>query len=111
MKDDYKKLEERIKKLEENQINVIMSYNADVNVRRALQRALIADTLAIGLSAPLKCALLQLSSNSAGLVLSRMTEVQRDLIEAPVAGLLILNTTTAKLNFWDGTAWAAITSV
>lgn len=41
-----------------------------------------------------------------------VTTTQRDAIPANqlVAGLTVLNTTTHKLNFYDGSAWVAITS-
>ena len=50
-------------------------------------------------------------ANNAGLVFSRLTTTQRDAIASPATGLTIYNTTTNKLNFWDGSAWAEITSV
>ena len=41
-----------------------------------------------------------------------VTTTQRDAIPANelAAGLLVLNTTTGKLNFYDGAAWRAVTS-
>jgi hypothetical protein len=39
-----------------------------------------------------------------------MTEVQRDAISAPAAGLVIYNTTTNKLNLRVAAAWEVITS-
>jgi hypothetical protein len=32
-------------------------------------------------------------------------------VVVPVAGMLIFNSTTGKLNFYNGTAWEAVTSV
>ena len=32
-------------------------------------------------------------------------------VVAPVAGMLIFNSTTGKLNFYNGIAWEAVTSV
>lgn len=42
----------------------------------------------------------------------RHTTTTRDALAAgdKVAGLLIYNTTTNKLNFWNGTAWEVVTS-
>ena len=37
----------------------------------------------------------------------KMTEVQRDAVVAPVNGLCIFNTDTAKLNVYDGTDWVS----
>jgi hypothetical protein len=43
-----------------------------------------------------------------GIVLPKMTAVQRDIITSPIAGLVIYNTDTNKLNFYNGTTWRAI---
>lgn len=59
-------------------------------------------------SAPSAVAAIEISSTTKGLLLPRMTTTQRDAITA-VAGLLIYNTTTAKLNIYT-TAWEAVTS-
>lgn len=104
-------LEQRIATLEQNLIAVNMSQNADKNVLRSVQRALaIGNTLSFGSAATTKSALLELVSITKGLVVSRMTETQRDLIVNPTAGLIIYNTTSNKLNVYT-TAWEAITSV
>lgn len=39
------------------------------------------------------------------------TTTLRDAIPSPATGIIIFNSTTLKLNFWDGVAWRAITSV
>jgi hypothetical protein len=46
-----------------------------------------------------------------GLAAKNMTTGQRDAMVSPAAGLIIFNTTTAKLNVYTGYAWQAITSV
>lgn len=43
-------------------------------------------------------------------VLPKLTTVERDAIGVPIAGWLIYNTTTNKLNFYNGTAWEVVTS-
>ena len=60
-------------------------------------------------SAPAASAIVELSSTTKGLLLPRMTTTERDAIGSPAAGLLIYNTTTAKLNVYT-TAWEAVTS-
>lgn len=49
------------------------------------------------------------NGNSAPL---NLTTTQRDAIPASqlTTGLTITNTSTGKLNFWDGAAWRAVTS-
>jgi hypothetical protein len=39
-----------------------------------------------------------------------MTTTQRDAIASPASGLEVFNTTTGKMNFFDGDAWKVITS-
>lgn len=55
-------------------------------------------------------AALTVTSTTQGLLFPRMTEVQRDAISAPAAGLVIYNTTTNKLNLRVAAAWEVITS-
>lgn len=109
---DLTSLEKRIKALEENQIDSTMNYKADSNVLRSVNRALVTKTLKIGQAgtpASSLSALLELSSITRGLVLSRMTTTQRNAIVNPTAGLVIYNTTTNKVNVYT-TGWEAITS-
>jgi hypothetical protein len=55
-------------------------------------------------------ALLTLTSTTKGFLPPRMTTTERNAIASPAAGLMIYNTTTAKLNVYT-TAWEAITSI
>ena len=56
-------------------------------------------------------AILDVASTTKGLLPPRMTTTQRNAITAPIpAGLMVYNTTTNKLNFYNGTAWEAVTS-
>lgn len=103
--ENMQQLEKRISLLERDSIKVIMTNNSDTNVLRATQRALISGSLSIGVPAPVSCALLDLSSITKGLVLSRMTTAQRNSIVSPVAGLVIYNTTTGTIDYYDGTTW------
>jgi len=43
-------------------------------------------------------------------ILPSMTTTQRNAYATPVGGSLIFNSTTSKLNFYNGTAWEAVTS-
>ena len=40
----------------------------------------------------------------------RMTTTERDALKEPQEGQVLFNTTTAKLNVYNGTSWEAITS-
>ena len=61
-------------------------------------------------STPSTKAILDLTSTTKGFLPPRMTTTQRDAITSPVAGLMIYNTTTNKLNVYT-TAWEAVTSL
>ncbi len=52
-------------------------------------------------------AILQATSTTQGFLPPRMTSTQRDAIATPAAGLTIFNTTTTKLETWDGAVWRA----
>jgi hypothetical protein len=55
-------------------------------------------------------AILDAASTTKGFLPPRMTTAQRDAITTPPAGLMVYNTSTNKLNFYNGSAWEAVTS-
>jgi hypothetical protein len=71
---------------------------------------LTSGTVGFGTSTPSEKSLLDLTSTTKGFLPPRMTTVQRDAITSVPAGLMIYNTTTNKLNFYNGSAWEAVTS-
>lgn len=64
------------------------------------------DSVVIGQNGAVTSAKLAVVSTTQGFLPPVMTSVQRDLI-TPTAGLLIFNTTTTKLECYDGTIWQA----
>jgi hypothetical protein len=54
---------------------------------------------------------LQIDSTTKGFLPPRMTTIQKNAITTPAAGLVIFDTTLAKLCVYSGTAWETITSV
>jgi len=84
---------------------------SDVDIFNAVQRVLRTKSLELGSGnlTALGGSLLALSSVTKGFLPPRMTTAQRDAIVNPVGGLVIYNTTTAKLNVYT-TAWEAVTS-
>lgn len=64
----------------------------------------------VGTNAPSDKAILHLSSTTKGFLPPVMTTVQRDAITSPPEGLMVYNTTTNKLNFYNGSSWEAVTS-
>lgn len=50
-------------------------------------------------------AILDVQSTAAGMLLPRMTTIERDAIASPATSLLIFNTTTVRFEHYDGTIW------
>lgn len=55
-------------------------------------------------------AILDISSSSKGVLLPRMTSVNRDVIKSPATGLIIYNTVTGQLEAWNGSGWYEMSS-
>ena len=51
-----------------------------------------------------------LQSTTRGFLPPRLTTTQRNAISSPAAGLIIYNSSTNKLNFFNGTTWEVVTS-
>ena len=68
------------------------------------------DSVGVGITTPNSKAMLDVTSTTRGFLPPRMTTVQRDAITSVPAGLMVYNTTTNKLNFYNGSAWEAVTS-
>jgi len=68
-------------------------------------------SVGIGLSPPNAKAALDVSSITKGFLPPRMTTVQRDAIGSPPAGLMIYNTTTGRINVYNGSAWSVVALV
>ena len=67
-----------------------------------------AQSVGIGTTTPVVSAQLDVSSNTKGFLPPRMTNVQRDAIQSPVAGLVVWCSNcgyTGELNVYNGTAW------
>lgn len=64
----------------------------------------------VGLGTTTPAAKLDIQSTTQGFLPPRMTTLQRDAIVTPVAGLMIFNTTTAEMNFYNGTTWRSMVS-
>jgi surface protein len=55
-------------------------------------------------------AVLEVDSHDAGILIPRLTDAQRDAIKSPAEGLMVFNTTSESLNYWDGTAWKTLSA-
>lgn len=56
-------------------------------------------------------AILQADSTTQGFLMPRMTTAQKNAIAAPATGLMVFDTTLAKLAVFTGAAWETVTSV
>jgi hypothetical protein len=65
----------------------------------------------IGTSSPNASAILDAQSTTKGVRMPNMTTTQKNAIASPAAGLVIFDTTLAKLCLYTGVAWQTITSV
>ena len=70
-----------------------------------------AQSVGIGTTTPDASAVLDLKSTVQGLLLPRLTSVQRGVIAAPAAGLLVFQTdNTPGVYYYDGTFWRNLTT-
>jgi hypothetical protein len=67
--------------------------------------------LGIGTSSPNASSILDVQSTTKGVRMPNMTTTQKNAIASPAAGLMVFDTTLAKLCVYSGSAWQTITSV
>jgi hypothetical protein len=67
--------------------------------------------LGIGTSSPSASAILDAQSTTKGVRMPNMTTTQKNAIASPAAGLMVFDTTLAKLCVYSGAAWETITSL
>ena len=70
-----------------------------------------AQRVGIGTSSPNASAILDVQSTTKGMRMPNMTTTQKNAISTPAAGLMVFDTTLAKLAVYSGTAWETITSI
>lgn len=66
--------------------------------------------IGIGTNTPSASAQLDVSSTTKGLLIPRMTTLQRTAIVSPANGLMVYDTNLSAFYFYNGTAWAAVNS-
>lgn len=67
-------------------------------------------SVAIGTATVNGSCLLQMTSTTKGFKPPSLTTTERNAIATPLAGVMVYNSTTNKLNFYNGTAWEQVTS-
>jgi hypothetical protein len=65
----------------------------------------------IGTTSPNASAILDVQSTTKGVRMPNMTTTQKNAISTPAAGLMVFDTTLAKLCVYSGSAWQTITSI
>jgi len=68
-------------------------------------------SVGIGTSSVSSSAILDIQSTTLGVRMPNMTTTQKNAISGPVAGLIVFDTTLAKLCVYSGSAWQTITSI
>jgi hypothetical protein len=58
--------------------------------------------------APHHSALLEVYGATGGVLMPRMTAIQRNAISGPTAGLLVYNLSTLRLNYYNGSQWVEL---
>jgi hypothetical protein len=84
------------------------------NGNTTAERRLTIDStgnVGIGTTGPNASALLDVQSTTKGVRMPNMTTTQKNAISSPAAGLMVFDTTLAKLCVYSGSAWQTITSV
>jgi hypothetical protein len=71
----------------------------------------VSGNLGIGTTSASASAILDAQSTTKGVRMPNMTTTQKNAISSPAAGLMVFDTTLAKLCVYSGSAWQTITSV
>lgn len=74
-------------------------------------RVTSAGLMGIGTGTPASSAIVDVTSTTLGFKFPVMTTTQKNAIVSPVAGLVVFDSTLAKLCVYSGSAWQTITSV
>ena len=80
--------------------SAVGSFNARLDVTGSHNAMAIAVTGSVDLGG---------AAGDARLILPRLNNTQRNGIASPMTGTLVYNSQTNKLNFYNGTAWRALT--
>lgn len=71
----------------------------------ALTHSVIAQSVGVGTTTPDASAVLDMTSTSGGLLVPRMTAVQRQAISSPAVGLMVFDSTNKAFYYFTGAGW------
>ncbi|HVX25716.1 MAG TPA: tail fiber domain-containing protein [Parafilimonas sp.] len=84
----------------------------EISVTQAQNTFPATGKVGIGTTAPNASSLLEIKSTTKGLLIPRMTKIQRNLIASPATGLLVYQTDNAPgFYYYSGVAWIAVSPV
>jgi len=90
----------------------IVFFTGQTSADSAASKALMYLNTGLGIGgAPNASAILDAQSTTKGVRMPNMTTTQKNAISSPAAGLMVFDTTLAKLCVYSGSAWQTITSV
>jgi len=71
----------------------------------------VAQNVGIGTNSPNPAAKLEVQSNNSGVLIPRLTTLQKVAIPAPPTGLMVFDNTLNRFSFYDGAKWTDIKGV
>jgi len=77
----------------------------------AVGNSTLQGSLAVGTGSSLASAILTVDSTTRGFLPPRMTTTQKNAIATPATGLVVFDTTLAKLAVYTGAGWETVTSI
>jgi hypothetical protein len=86
-------------------------YKWSVNAGTELVRITNGGNVGIGTSSPSASAILDAQSTTKGVRFPNMTTTEKNAIASPGGGLVVFDTTLAKLCVYTGAAWQTVTSI
>ena len=94
------------------QVGTIGAHSLSFNTTNTARITITASgDVGIGTASPSASAILDAQSTTKGVRMPNMTTTQKNAIASPAAGLMVFDTTLAKLCVYSGVAWQTITSI
>jgi hypothetical protein len=93
-------------------ISGVLAFYASAAAASGTEKMRVTSTgVGVGTTAPSASAILDAQSTTQGVRMPNMTTAEKNAIAAPAAGLMVFDTSLAKLCVYSGAAWETITSL